>query len=44
MLKNILNLDGAQQLSKDELKEITAGFVENPKKNVFKYVQFLCLS
>lgn len=32
MLKNILNLEGAQQLSKDELKEITAGVVENPKK------------
>ncbi len=32
MLKNILKLDGAQQLSKNEQKSISGGFIEGPKK------------
>lgn len=44
MLKNILNLDGAQKLTKNEQKEITGGTVVNPDTCAGKRTGELCTS
>lgn len=48
MLKNILNLEGAQQLSKNEQKTISGGFIPDLSKlcgvKTFRSVESQCLS